>query len=159
MNCPGCGAPMRLEEGRDFLHCDYCGSFHFPKENEEGVRVLGELSPLWCPVCAVPLVHAAVSGRRMLYCERCRGMLVSMDFFEGMTEDLRAHAAHGGTVARPPDPKELERRLDCPRCHQRMDTHYYAGPGNIVIDDCSGCHLNWLDYGELARIVHAPGPT
>jgi Zn-finger nucleic acid-binding protein len=40
-----------------------------------------------------------------------------------------------------------------------MDTHYYAGPGNIVIDDCSGCRLNWLDYGELARIIHAPGPT
>jgi Zn-finger nucleic acid-binding protein len=40
-----------------------------------------------------------------------------------------------------------------------MDTHYYAGPGNIVIDDCSFCHLNWLDYGELQRITRAPGPT
>jgi Zn-finger nucleic acid-binding protein len=28
-----------------------------------------------------------------------------------------------------------------------------------VIDDCSYCGLNWLDYGELKRITRAPGPT
>ena len=37
-----------------------------------------------------------------------------------------------------------------------MDTHYYAGPGNIVIDDCASCELNWLDAGELMAIVRAP---
>jgi Zn-finger nucleic acid-binding protein len=37
-----------------------------------------------------------------------------------------------------------------------MDTHYYAGPGNIVIDDCGRCELNWLDAGELMTIVRAP---
>jgi Zn-finger nucleic acid-binding protein len=37
-----------------------------------------------------------------------------------------------------------------------MDTHYYAGPGNIVIDDCPSCELNWLDAGELMTIVRAP---
>jgi Zn-finger nucleic acid-binding protein len=38
-----------------------------------------------------------------------------------------------------------------------MDTHYYAGGGNVVIDDCSRCELNWLDAGELMSIVRAPG--
>jgi len=37
-----------------------------------------------------------------------------------------------------------------------MDTHYYAGPGNVIIDDCSQCFLNWLDHGELMRVVRAP---
>jgi Zn-finger nucleic acid-binding protein len=37
-----------------------------------------------------------------------------------------------------------------------MDTHFYEGPGNIIIDDCSRCFLNWLDQGELMRVVHAP---
>jgi hypothetical protein len=37
-----------------------------------------------------------------------------------------------------------------------MDAHFYAGPGNIVIDDCSLCELNWLDAGELRTIAHAP---
>ena len=37
-----------------------------------------------------------------------------------------------------------------------MDTHLYAGPGNVVIESCDTCLLNWLDRGELMRIVHAP---
>jgi Zn-finger nucleic acid-binding protein len=26
----------------------------------------------------------------------------------------------------------------------------------VVIDDCSHCHFNWLDAGELRSIVSAP---
>ena len=37
-----------------------------------------------------------------------------------------------------------------------MDTHFYNGPGNVIIDDCDQCELNWLDHGELMRIVRAP---
>ena len=38
-----------------------------------------------------------------------------------------------------------------------MDTHFYGGPaGNVVIDDCAACELNWLDKVELTRIVRAP---
>ena len=37
-----------------------------------------------------------------------------------------------------------------------MDTHIYGGPGNIVIDNCPACRLNWLDFPELARIESAP---
>jgi Zn-finger nucleic acid-binding protein len=37
-----------------------------------------------------------------------------------------------------------------------MDTHYYADGGNVIIDDCSRCELNWLDAGELTAIIHAP---
>jgi len=150
---------MRLEEGKDYLRCDFCKNFYFPTENEDGVRILGEYSTLPCPVCAVPLVHAAVSGRRLFYCEHCRGMLVSMDLFEGLTEDLRARVTHKGPAAPAPDPEELKRRLNCPHCRKPMDAHYYGGPGNIVIDDCSACGFNWLDYGKLTRIIHAPGPV
>jgi Zn-finger nucleic acid-binding protein len=37
-----------------------------------------------------------------------------------------------------------------------MEAHSYAGPGNVVIDSCEPCSLNWLDHGELARIAQAP---
>jgi Zn-finger nucleic acid-binding protein len=37
-----------------------------------------------------------------------------------------------------------------------MEAHFYAGPGNVVIDSCDQCSLNWLDHGELMHIVHAP---
>jgi Zn-finger nucleic acid-binding protein len=26
----------------------------------------------------------------------------------------------------------------------------------VIIDNCERCELNWLDYGELRRIVQAP---
>jgi hypothetical protein len=38
-----------------------------------------------------------------------------------------------------------------------MSTHPYFGPGNVVIDNCEACELAWLDFGELAQIVDAPG--
>lgn len=37
-----------------------------------------------------------------------------------------------------------------------MDTHFYGGPDNVVIDDCPRCSLDWLDAGQPMRIVHAP---
>ena len=147
---------MRLEDGRDTLVCDYCGQVHVPEANDEGVRILGEPSALECPVCAVPLVPASMARHRILYCTHCRGSLIPMGEFEALIGDLRAEAR--GAVATPhaPAAHELERRLRCPQCHEAMDTHFYCGPGNIVIDDCSRCELNWLDDGELRSIAHAP---
>ena len=157
MNCPSCGAPLRLTENDDSLRCGYCGSVYTPPENDDGVRVLGEASPLECPVCKVAIEQAALVGRRILYCTRCQGMLVAMSDFVAVLEELRSqHAGHGSNQPAA-DPKGLERHIDCPQCHQRMDTHFYEGPGNIVIDDCDRCSVNWLDKGELRRVVRAPG--
>jgi Zn-finger nucleic acid-binding protein len=156
MNCPSCGAPLRLEDGKEYLTCAYCGSLHFPEKNEDGVRVLPESSLLLCPVCAVPLVHAALAGHRLLYCECCRGMLLAMDAFLDLMDELRAHRDSASAIPPAARPEEIQRRSLCPQCHQTMDTHYYAGPGNVVIDSCSACHLDWLDYGELRRVVAAP---
>jgi Zn-finger nucleic acid-binding protein len=38
-----------------------------------------------------------------------------------------------------------------------MSNHKYLGPGNIIIDTCDTCDLIWLDYGELSKVVVAPG--
>ena len=56
MMCPGCGAPMSLDAGKDFLACEYCGTTHFPDPNPDGVRVLDEPSDEQCPRCSVALV-------------------------------------------------------------------------------------------------------
>lgn len=156
MNCPNCGAPMRPTESEDSLRCDYCRSTYTPQENEEGVRLLGDASPLACPVCAVPLQEAALASHRIRYCTRCEGMLVKMDDFVALIGELRAGHTGAGNVQSAIDRKGLDRHIQCPQCSHPMDTHFYEGPGNIVIDDCSRCFLNWLDKGELMRIVHAP---
>jgi Zn-finger nucleic acid-binding protein len=38
-----------------------------------------------------------------------------------------------------------------------MSNHKYMGPGNIIIDTCNDCDLIWLDFGELSKVVAAPG--
>jgi Zn-finger nucleic acid-binding protein len=57
----------------------------------------------------------------------------------------------------PLDTNEYQRKLNCPRCGKPMEIHPYYGPGNIVIETCASCNLIWLDYGELSRVVNAPG--
>ncbi len=148
---------MRLEEDQDCWVCDYCRNIYFPEKNDDGVRVLGEPSRLACPVCQVALLTAAIEHQRLLYCDRCRGMLISMNVLPGLVEALRAQAPDGAAlVPRAADPNALRRHSDCPQCHRPMDTHLYGGPGNVVIDSCSVCYLNWLDTGELWRMVRAP---
>lgn len=156
MNCPSCGAPMRLTENDDSLRCEYCRSVYAPEPNDDGVRLLGEASPLPCPVCAVALMQAALAGHRLLYCAKCRGMLISMNDFVALIEELRSEHSGSGNVQPAADRQGLERHINCPQCHHPMDTHFYEGPGNVIIDDCSRCGLNWLDQGELMRVVHAP---
>ena len=147
---------MRLQEGRDSLICDYCGAITLPEKTDNGVSVLDEPSDKQCPVCHVPLVHASMLRQRLLYCTRCRGSLIPMPVFVALVQDLRARSAGATEVPHPPEPRELERALRCPQCGAAMDTHYYEGGGNVVIDDCSPCELNWLDAGELQTIGRTP---
>lgn len=156
MNCPACGAPMHLESGAESLTCAYCGNVVFPEKNDDGVRVLGEATGELCPTCGIGLVDASFSGARLRYCTRCRGMLIEMEAFSDLIQTLRAGHDGGGVIPRPPDRSELQRRLTCPHCRQAMETHFYAGPGNVILSDCERCSLDWLDHGKLMRIAHAP---
>ena len=152
VNCPNCGAAMRLDAAKECLACDFCGTIHFPEPNQDGVCLLGGRSPLPCPVCAVPLAEAAIAARPLLYCERCRGMLIGMGVFLELLDTLRAKHPPPERP-HPLEPKDLKRSLRCPQCGQPMDAHAYAGPGAVVIDSCSGCELDWLDNSELRHIV------
>lgn len=155
MNCPNCGAPLHLNPGRDGLQCEYCKGIFFPDKNEDGVCVLDQAPDRICPACAVPLMNATLAGKSIHYCARCRGMLIPMAPFADLIEALRIEQP-GVQIPPRPDPKELNRKLDCPLCHRHMETHLYYGGGNVVIDSCDPCCVNWLDQGELMRIVHAP---
>jgi len=154
MNCPSCGAPMKLKPDLQSLKCEYCLSVYFPEKNDDGVRVLEEQSGHDCPVCRTPLFHAFVDKSPVIYCTKCNGMLVAMARMETTIEALRAERG-GGTAPPPPDRDDLRRKINCPQCHRPMDAHFYCGPGNVVIDSCEGCSILWMDRGEMMRIAHA----
>jgi Zn-finger nucleic acid-binding protein len=146
---------MRLKPDMESYKCDYCLSIYFPEKNEDGVRVLDEQSGQDCPVCKLPLMHAVLGKVRIIYCTGCKGMLIPMPAMEGLVEQLRgAHGTEASQAA--PDSEDLRRKINCPVCHRPMDAHFYAGPGNVVIDSCEDCSLIWMDRGELMRIAHAP---
>jgi transposase-like protein len=44
MNCPSCGAPMRLKPDEDSYKCEYCRNVFLPERSDGGVRVLGDVS-------------------------------------------------------------------------------------------------------------------
>jgi len=146
---------MQLASGAESLTCEYCHSVYFPEKNDDGVRVLGVAADYTCPNCLVPLMDASLLGTRIHYCTRCRGMLIDMEVFAALAEAIRAGQEGAEIPQTPSDPGELERHLSCPHCHQAMDTHFYAGPGRVILSDCERCNVNWLDNGRLVRIAHA----
>jgi Zn-finger nucleic acid-binding protein len=160
MNCRNCGGAMELFASRGYYFCRYCGSFHFPETaGDDGIRVLGEDSePRACAVCAKPLASALLDeSHPVRYCRNCRGVLLARASFATVVQRRRAWATDPPGPAIPLDRAHLERKVTCPVCGNRMETHPYFGPGNVVIDSCAGCELIWLDFGELKQIVAAPG--
>jgi LSD1 subclass zinc finger protein len=156
MNCPSCGAPLRMATGNATLRCDYCNTVVVAKTDDSGLLFLDQvLTELNCPVCSIPLSKAAVAGIELYACKQCSGMLVSMGVFEALIEKKRAEST-GDVIPSPPDPADLNRRLNCPRCRKPLDMHFYMGGGSSVIGGCEDCSLSWLDGGVLMRIVRAP---
>jgi Zn-finger nucleic acid-binding protein len=146
---------MRMAGGQQSLRCDYCKNIYFSGPDDQGVRYLGELPGLLCPVCVIPLWDATMAGVPLRACKQCRGMLIAMGAFAGLIEQVRAEHA-GSEVPDTSDEVDPSRRLECPSCHHPMETHFYYGGGRVVMEDCEHCELNWLDGGALMRIVRAP---
>jgi Zn-finger nucleic acid-binding protein len=151
---------MDLFAARGYFFCRYCGSFYFPETTaDQGVRVLGQGSEaLACPVCTKSLASAVLDGLHSVhYCQNCRGVLLPRGSFAEAVQKRRAWATGPPIAPARLERSELDRRLICPRCRVRMNTHPYYGPGNVVIDSCDRCDAIWLDFGELKQIESAPG--
>ena len=147
---------MRIGQGTGSFTCDYCKSLYVPGVNDEGVSELDELPDRLCPICAIPLWNATLQGVHIWSCKHCRGMMIPMGAFQDLLEQTRESDPGAEIPPSAPDPRDLERRIDCPVCRRHMDAHVYFGGGNVVIDSCEQCELNWLDHGELMRIARAP---
>jgi Zn-finger nucleic acid-binding protein len=159
-NCPACGAPITPTPDIEGFKCDFCHSVFYPDNEDEEVAVVGEQPDpshsLACPICSLALVSATIAQISVLYCKQCHGLLFPMNLLPPLNDALRIDLEKPPAVQQPPDPGDLKRAIECPKCHRRMDTHFYAGPGNVIVDTCPDCWLIWLDRGELIRIAHAP---
>lgn len=155
MNCVNCSAPMVLIRDRDYFMCDHCGSFHFPKEKEDGIRPLGQTTGLHCPSCGRELEAAAIEGHMVKTCPNCRGILARRRAFAIIVEKRRVTRQGTNPFPKPISDEERTRRLSCPICRRPMDAHPYLGPGAVLVDTCGECCVIWLDAGELTTIERA----
>jgi Zn-finger nucleic acid-binding protein len=150
---------MVLFRDRDYYLCEHCDSYHFPGESIEGLRVLGENPDgVKCPQCQIILNLATIDNYfRGFQCTNCRGLLFDRTRFREIIDFRRSMIESPPDPISSFDPTEMDRDTYCPICHQQMETFKYLGPGNIVIDTCHADDLIWLDYGELRKVVNAPG--
>jgi Zn-finger nucleic acid-binding protein len=160
LGCTNCGAPLTPSTSGRFLVCAHCGaSAALPPaaHTDDRVAPLGCALEASCPTCGGTLVEGLMDGFGVGHCPDCRGVLLAGEDFADIVRSRRASYRRADAAPVPLEPLELQRRVDCPRCHTPMDVHPYYGPGNTVIDSCRACGLVWLDQGEIARIERAPG--
>jgi Zn-finger nucleic acid-binding protein len=152
-NCANCGAPMQAEPGTGGLVCGHCGSSEQLTGITSFIDATGA-SERRCPTCQTALSNGRLDGRPLSFCQRCEGLLVEMGNFVAVIDAARAREEQSGTI---PQRRQSpgDRTINCPSCQSPMLSHFYGGPGNLVIDTCERCHLNWLDPGELRRIARA----
>ncbi len=155
MNCKQCGAPLNVVKGQNYFHCEYCGSYHFPDPNLDGVALLAEVSPHICPVCNLPLVSAVVKNVPIFSCPNCRGNLIAQAKMNPILRQVQPPEAYSEDPFEPPNPAEHTRIALCPTCRKPMAVYPYGGAGNVIIQGCDKCRLIWLDFGELAMILRA----
>jgi Zn-finger nucleic acid-binding protein len=147
---------MRMATGDTTLRCDYCKTVVIARTDASGIHFLDEVfNDLNCPVCNVPLSNATVAGVALCACRHCDGTFISMGVFESLLDTLRAQVTDP-EIPSPPDPADLKRRMNCPKCRAPLDMHFYLGGGSSVIGACENCSANWLDGGVLMRIARAP---
>lgn len=158
MKCGSCGASTRFDGNRGLFICDYCRAEFVPPIGTDGVQVL-EPTKLHCPACQGFLSNSLIEKFPLHYCQSCWGLLVSMDDFLPLTETLRSYRHRPAAYIAPRGPQSDGPARVCPKCSCTMNHHPYGGPGNVWIDTCERCSVNWLDKGELQKIVSAPDPA
>ena len=145
---------MQADRNTGLALCGHCGSSEQLAGLAELIETAGTTDKV-CPACQTALASGRLDGRLLLFCQRCEGLLIEMENFVAVIDSARAREEQSGTIP-PRRQTPGDRALNCPACQRPMLSHFYGGGGNLVIDTCERCHLNWLDPGELRRIARAP---
>ncbi len=128
-----------------------------PKSDQHQLSFLDRETEIDCPRCENRLGIAMLDQVKIAGCQSCAGFLIQNEIFATLVREQRAEYSGDDVPAKPPNQNDLNKHCYCPACGEQMETHFYMGPGRVVIDSCIHCGLLWLDGDELKRIVQAPG--
>ncbi len=162
MNCLSCDGVLEEVYGQSHHCCRSCNVYQFPNGLDEGLGPItscGQTTSFLCPKCEVCLeVGSITDSVQVCFCNNCRGFVTSSQSLGQLIAQMRSAYQGPDDRPQPLNPQELGIYDACPACREKMDSHPYYGPGNLVLNTCNRCQLAWLDHGELAKIIRAPGP-
>jgi Zn-finger nucleic acid-binding protein len=171
INCPMCGASI----SSDAPQCRYCeaqlatvacpscfammfiGTRHCPRCGAERTQpndvVTGGKK---CPRCRTEMQLVPIGNTKVLECETCLGLWLSIQAFEKICADKEQQSAVLGTaslaaVDRTIPPAKVN-YVPCPECSQLMNRANFARCSGVIIDVCKRDGI-WFDRNELSRIV------
>lgn len=161
MNCQSCQSELQPTANDHHYYCHSCENHEFAlplQDCKDGIQPLDRPTDFRCPVCVDQNLEVGkVVGSQVCFCGHCRGFVVDSESFGVLVRQLRAEFLGNDDRPTMMNQQQLEHIRHCPACAQKMNTHPYYGPGNVVIDSCPHCKLTWLDHSELAKIKRAPG--
>ncbi len=161
MKCQECGRTMQPVYGQDHFHCPTCHSFNFPTDLEsstDGIQPTEKMTEFRCAKCPdQPLEVGLIGKLQVCFCNQCRGFVIDSGSLGILLNSRRAQYRGPDDTPTPLDQIALAETINCPACYEPMESHPYYGPGTVVLNSCDGCKLVWLDHGEMASIVRAPG--
>ncbi|MEL6106703.1 MAG: hypothetical protein AAFU85_11720 [Planctomycetota bacterium] len=161
MKCDHCLGSLVEIPNRSYFRCRDCGTYVFARTLDDAAEPIvpsGELVGVCCPKCECGLQFAELHQRwRVCFCNNCRGFIIENGSLGVLVHELRSEYEGDDATPIPLNQKELTEQRDCPACHHPMDTHPYHGPGTAVINSCRACRVTWMDHGEIASIIAAPG--
>lgn len=146
--------------GQSHFHCEACNVYEFPTALDKSLEPIvasGNITEFQCPKCQIGLEVGTIQEQQVCFCHNCRGFVIASQTLGQLANDLRAAYQGPDDQPQPIDPLELDITETCPACLESMEAHPYYGPGNVVLDTCRNCEIAWLDHGELAKIIRAPG--
>lgn len=155
-----CGSALVIASGFDHANCANCSCHWFPtsiEDSQDGIVPQNRETPFQCLRCSVSLEVGKQGNTEVCFCPQCRGFVIDSESLGGLIQSRRAAYCGPDDAPTLVDVNELDIHGRCPACEQTMEAHHYFGPGNIILDTCSTCKLAWLDHGEFAKIIRAPG--
>lgn len=139
------------------MTCESC-NYIVDAISDDEITLTGRELEFFCPICFDQnLQVATLQDSQVCACPCCHGFLIDSVSLGALIGALRANYKGADDRPKMMDRSELATKFNCPTCFEPMYTHPYHGPGNVVLNSCSLCQLNWLDAGELSKIVRAPG--
>jgi len=104
------------------------------------------------------MAHALLDDDHPIdFCANCRGMLLPRPTFATVTHKRRAWATTPPAEAVPLDRRELHRELRWPQVRRPLRDVPALWAGHGRHRQLRECDLIWLDFGEMRKIVDAPG--